>query len=358
LEFIASSTQTGATYDWFTARIVRLMRTREIGFAEAARLVARDNLTGHGERATRSADLRPLDPLAAEPLRRVLAFAVAHYGGKAPDLQKVATNLGPRGMATRALQGDYGKNSTTVLRDPTVAEMAAAIGAAIVDLGAAAARKRRRGELTLFFDGHGNSAGMEGSDGEMFTLDQLQGLAEAAGAAGVDLIVISNECMQGAGVLLAEQLGNRALGTRVDAAGLPPERAQELHDKLGELERLIEFAQFLSPVLQQLGDVASGESSPGSRDENVRGLHDSMETFSGFDPYLATGFAAAGSELNQRIQAAWKRTATIHASDPEQFVALVRDLDVISDELTEEVARLQYLVKTQLDLASIEAGEP
>ena len=353
MEFIASSTQTEATYDWFTARIVKLMRERHVGFAEAARTVARDNLTGHGERATRSADLRPLDPLAEPPLRRAIAFSVAHYGGREHDLPKVASNLGPRGMATRALKSDYGAANTAVLRDPTAAQMAAVIQQAIAEVGRAAAAAGRPGELLLFFDGHGNHTGMEGSDGEMFTLEQLQSLDEAAVAAGVHLIVISNECMQGAGVLLAEQIGNRTLSERVDAAGLPAESAQELHATLDQLQLLIEFAQFLTPTLRDLGELANGEAGEHTPAEDVRELRDHMELLDSFDHFVDHGFAAASPELNERIQAVWKQLSTIDPGNHDQLVALVRDLDYVSDELTEEVARLQWLVQTQLDLSAM-----
>src|SRR3989442_10184937 len=58
--------------------------------------------------ATRGGDLRAADPLAEPPLRRAVAFRVAHYHGHEDDLPLVGAHLAPHGIATGALREDFG----------------------------------------------------------------------------------------------------------------------------------------------------------------------------------------------------------------------------------------------------------
>jgi hypothetical protein len=355
MEFISSSTQTEFAEGWFTDRVVQLMHQRHIGFVEAARAIARGNLTGHGEHATRSGDLRAVDPLADPPLRRALALSVAHYHGPHhdPNLPEVASQLGTHGTATQALRQDYGGANTRIVRDPTAAQIGAAIQQEITTLGRAAAHDGRQAELTIVFGGHGDHTGMEGSDGTMFTLAALSALNQAAMAVGVHLIVISDECMQGAGALLAEELASPTMRQRVDAAPVPPERAAAMRETLGHAEQLIEFAQSLNPVLDDLGVIAEGDTAGQTPTQAVADLRLHLLMLDSYDHFVARGFVAASPELNLRIQAVWGRLRTIHPSNHAQVVALVRDLRFISDHLTEEVAQLQELVQTELDLSGM-----
>jgi hypothetical protein len=350
LEFIASSTQLESTRDWFTVRIVELMGERRVGFVEAARVAAHDNLTGYGEHATRSARPDPLGLFDDAPVRQALVLAVARPRGEHadPELPRVAEQLAPDGIATRALESDYGAEHMRILHDPTAAEMRIALQDGIDELGKNAARSGRRGELTLFFDGHGDSAGMAGADGEELTFDELQDANRRAVAANVQLIVVSNGCFQGAGVVLAERLVNAALEARVQSARLAPKRAEELSSMLAAAGQLIEFARKLSPVLEELGRIAGASPHAATPTEAVRALYDSLEALDG-----EHGFAEASTRLNAHIESARTRLAKIDPDDPEQLGALVADLNVVSDSLTEEVAQLQELVGVQLDLAAI-----
>jgi hypothetical protein len=350
MEFIASSTQTESTRDWFTVRIVELMAERRIGFVEAARVAAHDNLTGYGEHATRSARPDPLGLFDDAPVRQALVLAVAHPHGEHadPELPRVAEQLAPDGMATRALESDYGARDLRIVHDPTAAEMRVALRAAIDELGETVAGSGRRGELTFFFDGHGDSWGMAGSDGEELTFDELEDANRRAVAANVQLIVVSNGCFQGAGVLLAERLANTALATRLGAAQVPPERAAELSSMLAGSERLVEFARVLSPVLEELGRIATGLPHITPAAEAVRALHDYLEPL---DREL--GFAAASPMLNRAIRTLWEILSKPEPASDAQLALLVAQLNLISDTLTEEVAQLQELVGVQLDLAAI-----
>ena len=344
MEFIASSTQLEATQDWFTERIVELMGERKIGFVEAARLVAHDNLTGHGEHATRSARPDPLDLFEDAPVRRAVVLAVAHYHGDDPDpeLPRVAEQLAPDGIASKALEADYGPPGVEILRDPSAAEMSAVLERAISDLGAAAARAGKHGELLVFFDGHGNSHGIAGSDGEEITFDDLAKLNEKAVAANVHLVVVSNGCFQGAGVLLAERLTNLALAERLQAAKLPPERTGQLLAALTAAADLIDVGQALSQPLEEVGRIAGGDDHAWSETETVSALRATLER--------VASRAEASVDVSERLTSVRARLAA-DSTDGKQVAALAADLDYVSDSLTEEIAALQELVTAQLDAA-------
>jgi hypothetical protein len=346
MEFISSSTQLEATQDWFTDRIVELMRERKVGFVDAARLVAHDNLTGHDEHATRSARPDPLGLFRGEPpVRAAVVFAVAHQraANPDPDLPLVAEQLAPDGIATRALVGDYGEGRTTIRRDPTAAEIVGTIQAAVVALGDLARRAGTSGELLVFFDGHGDSHGMVGSDGKELPFDELLKLNDQAVAANVRLVVVSNGCYQAAGVLLAELLANRALEQRLTAAKLPAERAAALAATLAGAARLIDLGRSLSQPLEEVGRIAHGADHAWSAAETAAALR---RTLSGVER-----LAGAGPELDDRIQAV-RHGLSGDGADAARVVELAPVLNDVSDRLTEEIARLQELVGAELDVAA------
>ena len=135
-EFLASSNQTESTADYYTVRIVQIMRQHNVGFVEAARLVAKRNLTGHGEQAGRSGHLSTLKTadIFVEIVRQALAIQVSNVPGRDRDLPITAAHLSERGLATQALRRDYGANNVSVVRNPTAAVIQQRISAGITKL--------------------------------------------------------------------------------------------------------------------------------------------------------------------------------------------------------------------------------
>ena len=122
---------------------------------------------------------------------------------------------------------------------------------------------------------------------------------------------------------------------------------------LAHADQLIQFALVLTPVLEALASMARHHRHGRAETHEIfDALQLRLRMLSAWNPQLERGFTAATPALNRRIRSIWRRANAAGPDDRATLVALLPDLNWVSDHLVEEVAELHELVQTGLDVSA------
>ena len=190
MEVIASTPVGRTSLGELTNAATLLWKRKRIPFSAALRKVAAQNLAGRGApRPSHS----PSGGDVAYARKAAIILAPFKYA-RSSDLSGYAHLVAKGSPFRKAVSAEY--EPVTIVRDPTAAEMDAAIAAGITDLGKLL-KPGQLGELMVNFQGHGSGGQLTGTDEKDLTPADLAAHAAVARLHGIKMLYVLDTCQSG-----------------------------------------------------------------------------------------------------------------------------------------------------------------